>query len=77
MRVCGPPLTRSRTSLGEVAQEQDFVFTFVEFHEVSVRPFLQPVEGGPLNSSLAQCGSHAYNLVPFANLLRVCSVFRL
>jgi len=40
------PLAQSRASLGEVAQEQDFVFLF-EFHEVSVGPFLQPVEGGP------------------------------
>lgn len=37
------------------SQMQDFVFAFVELHDIPVRPFLQPVKV-PLNSSPAlQC----------------------
>lgn len=52
LRVCGPPPSQSRTSLGEVAQDQDFLFTFVEFLEVSARLFLQPIAGSLRTAAL-------------------------
>lgn len=52
-----------------------FIFTFVEFDEVSVGLFLQPVEGVPSNSSPVPLP--CWELVLFAKVLRACAVFRL
>lgn len=72
LRVCVSPLMQSKTSLGEVLQSRTF-----SVHEVSLVPFLHPVEGIPLTHSPAQSIGCAHSLVSFTDSLRVCSVFTL
>lgn len=76
LRVCVPPQTQSRTSLGEVLKSRTFSFPFLRFTRFLMCHFSSWLRD-PLDCSPAQGIGCAHSLVSFTDWLRVCSVFRL